>query len=171
MPAERSTDILRANDHLASLGSEELEALLERMKPRTLVSGEPLWSVGEDGTGAFVLVSGRVELTVRVQPDGKRTRHIGEPGMWFGVAHLAGDWEHESTAYPVERTEVLELRRTDFRKLFDDHHPAAFALADAVAERLVEEVRDANRRLQDVFGQPAETLRTLRRRTGESGRR
>lgn len=170
MADESYEEALGRADHIADLEQEEIEDLLEVTQSRTLVPGEPLWSVGEDGDGAYVLVSGRVELTLRVQPDGKQTRQVGTPGSWIALPHLAAEWEHESTAYPIERTEILKLERSDFWELFDQQHPAAFAVADAVAEQLVEEVRDANRRLQEVFGHPAETLRTLRRRARDAGR-
>lgn len=171
MEREQYVEVLRREEHLAELETEQLEPLVDVLEPRTLVSGEPFWSVGEEGRAAYILVSGRVELTVRAHPDGKRTRQLGEPGTMFGLAHLAGEWKHESTAYPIERTEALKLERSDFEVLFEKRDPAAFRIADAVAARLVEEVRDANRRLQEVFGHPAETLRTLRRRAHKSERR
>jgi len=171
MDRDRSVDALGESPHLADLEPDQLRDLFGVVQPRTFVSGEPIWSVGEVGEAAYLLVSGEVESTIRVQPEGKKTRIVGEAGTWMGLAHLAGEWEHESTAYPVERTEVLKLERGEFREMFDRRHPAAFAVADAVADRLVEEVRDANRRHQEVFGHPAETLRMLRRRTGDSGRR
>jgi CRP-like cAMP-binding protein len=171
MEKESCAGILRQDEHLAKLESEDLEDLVEVLESRTLVSGEPIWSVGDAGDAAYVLGAGRVELTIRAQPDGKRTRQHGTPGTMLGLAHLAGEWEHESTAYPLERTEVLRLARSDFRVLLEQHHPAAFRIVDAVAVRLVEEVRDANRRMQEVSGHPAETLRTLRRRARKSERR
>lgn len=157
-------DALRQRPQFDDLEEEELEELVEAAESRTLLTGDALWSRGDEGDGAFVLISGRIELTYQVQPDGKRQVQYDDPGVILGAAHLIHDWEHESSAFPRERSEVLKIEREAFQRLFDERHPAAYRVVDALAEQLVEEVRDANQRLQEVFGRPAETLRMLRRR-------
>ncbi|MFB6350347.1 MAG: Crp/Fnr family transcriptional regulator, partial [Bradymonadaceae bacterium] len=161
----------RESRWLAELDDEALEDFIDICQPRTLVTGDALWTTGETGEGAFVLLSGCVELSWRVQPDGQQNKQMTQPGTLLGLAHLIHPWEHESSAVPLEATDVLRIDREDFQELFDRQHPAAYRLVDAIAETLVEEVRDANRRLHEVFGHPAETLRTLRRRAHDSTRR
>lgn len=168
----RASDIelLREVEHFAELEDDELEDLLEICESRTIVSGEPIWSAGERGESAYMLVSGRIEWTWRAPIDGREQTQLVRSGEFVGLPYLVGDWEHESTAYAVERTELIAIDRVDFRGLFDEQHPAAYRLTDLIAEALVKEVRDANERLNEVFGHPAETLRMLRRRTSESKR-
>jgi CRP-like cAMP-binding protein len=165
------TDILGSARLFGSLSEDHLQDLLERCRHRTHISGEALWAAGEPGDAAYILVEGRLETTWRVQPDGQRSRQAAHPGATLGLAYLVHDWAHESSAYPLEKSEVLELRRRDFQELFEQGHPAAFRLTDALADELVDEVRDANRRMHEVFGHPADTLRTLRRRARSSERR
>lgn len=157
-------DALGRRPHFREVEEEKLEDLVEAAEPRTLMTGDALWSRGDVGQEAYILVSGRIEVAYQVQPDGKREEQYDDPGVILGAAYLIHDWEHESSAYPRERSEVLELSRESFQRLFETGHPAAYRVVDVLAEQMVEEVRDANRRLQDVFGHPAETLRTLRRR-------
>ena len=115
-------------------------------------------------------LKGRIEVTSRVQPDGQRTTQFDEVGEVLSLPSLVNAWEHRSAGTAVDRSEVLELTRSTFDELFDDEHPAAFRLVDAIADELVGEMRDANRRLHEVFGHPAETLRMLRRRSRETKR-
>lgn len=157
-------DVLGDRPYFSEVDEDDLVDLVDTAEPRTLMTGDGLWSRGDEGRCAYILMSGRIELAYKVQPDGKREEVYDEPGAILGAAYLVHGWEHESSAYPVERSEVLELSRESFRRLFDARHPAAYRIVDILAEQMVEEVRDANRRLQDVFGHPAETLRTLRRR-------
>ena len=171
MDDEAYADILRRDAHLDRLEDQQLQELVDRCTHRRMVTGEALWANGDAGESAYVLLSGRVELSWRVHPDGKQKKQITQPATLLGLPHLIHAWEHESAAYPLERTEVLQLERSDFDQLFGAQHPAAYRLVDAVAEELVEEVRDANRRLHEVFGHPAETLRMLRRRGRGSERR
>jgi len=145
----------------------ELDALLERCTLRAFTRGDALWTVGDPADSAFVLLSGRIERTRTVQPDGHLSQQFGTPGDWLSLTALLHAVEHSSAATPLERTEVLELTRGDFEELFAAGHPAAYRLADAIAAAVVEEMRDSNRRVHQVFGQPAETLRMLRRRMRE----
>jgi CRP-like cAMP-binding protein len=110
------------------------------------------------------LVRGRIERTQRSWPDLQRTQQFSEPGALMSISSLVSAWAHTSAAYPLEPSEVLVLDHAAFQQLMDAHHPAAFRLVDAIAENLVHEMRDVNRRLQEVFGHPAETLRSLQRR-------
>jgi len=164
-------EVCRRDPHLGELDDESLEAFIEMCTPRKRVTGDALWTVGEAGESAFVLVSGRVELSWRVQPDGQQKKQMTRPGTLLGLAQLIHPWEHERSAVFMEPTEVLRIDREDFEAMFDRRHPVAYRLVDAVAETLIDEVRDANRRLHEVFGHPAETLRTLRRRAHDSRRR
>jgi CRP/FNR family transcriptional regulator len=171
MASDVDEDILRRSSHLDELDEQALAEFVEACRARTLITGDALWKVGESGESAYVILSGEVELVWRVQPDGREEEQFTQPGTILGLPHLIHPWAHESSAYPLETAEVLRLDRPAFEEMFEAQHPAAYRLVDAVAEELVDEVRDANCRLQDVFGHPAETLRTLRRRAHDSTRR
>lgn len=160
-------DTLGGHDFFASWTDDELAALAEITQRRIYNIGEALWSTGVTGNEAFILLSGRIERSQMVRPDGLRTEQFSEPGDLLSLSSLVQPWEHTSSGTPLERSEVLVLTRADFMDLFESGHHAAYKLVDAIATNLVHEMRDANRRLHKVFGQPAETLRTLRRRLRE----
>lgn len=164
-------EALRRQEWFDSLDDEELQPLLEVADPRKLMTGDALWSRGDRPEAAYVLVEGRIETRRTVQPDGRQTEQITRAGSLLGLSALVSDWTHDTSAYPMERTDVLRLERTAFEEMFEARRPVAFRLVDAMTERLVEEIQDANRRMQEVFGQPGETLRTLRRRARNSKRR
>lgn len=131
----------------------------------TLLPGQALWVPGEVKDAAFILVSGRVELTFRIQPDGQRQAQYTVAGTLLTLSSLVHPWPHASAGVALERSRLLKLTHTAFMALFEAGRPCAYYLVDAIADDLVEEVRDANRRLHEVFGHPAETLRMLRRRS------
>ncbi|MBA2663615.1 MAG: cyclic nucleotide-binding domain-containing protein [Bradymonadaceae bacterium] len=156
--------ILKAHPLFANLGEADIDKLIAACEPKSFLSGEAIWTIAQEGQAGFLLISGRVETTRRLQPDGQRTQHHSEPGTWLALWALVQGWPHQSSAFALERTEMLRLPRTAFEQMFAAGEPAAFGLVDAIAEDLVHDMRDANRRLHEVFGHPAETLRTLRRR-------
>lgn len=146
----------------------ELESLVAACRSRRLASREALWAVGTPGDSAYFLIDGRLEQTRRLPPDDKRVDQIDETGAMVGLSYLVKQWEHESAVTALERTELLQLDRESFREMFDDGRIAAYRLVDQMAEQLVREMRDANERLHQVFGNPAETLRMLRRRVRDT---
>lgn len=161
-------DALSTTPFFEDFEPEELTTLIAACERKILAPREALWAVGTPGDAAYFLVDGRIEKTLRLPPDGKRVDQIESPGAMLALSHLVKEWEHESMATSVERSQLLRLRRTDFKQLFDAGESAAYRLVDQLAEQLVREMRDANRRLHEVFGNPAETLRTLRRRVRQT---
>ncbi len=161
-------DVLKANPLFENLTDHEFTPLLAMPELTTFRQGEPLWTGDKNPRAAFVLLSGRVEQSRHVQPDGLRKQHFEQPGTWLGLSALVQESACMYTAIALERVTVLRLPRTSFQTLFDQDDQAAYILADAIAEALVTEMYDTNRRLHEVFGFPAETLRTLRRRINKS---
>lgn len=152
------------------LDHDEVVDLVEVCEYEKVIAAQPLWTPGDPGEACYILLSGQIDVTYRVPPDGQRVMQHSEPGELFSINSLVGSWPHTSAGTAAERSEVLELRPDGFERLFADEHPSAFVIADALADELVEEMRDANRRLHEVFGHPAETLRMLRRRSRETKR-
>lgn len=165
---ERYEQLLASTPSFEAFEAGELQALLSICEPKILAPREALWAVGSRGDAAYILVEGRIEQVRRLPPDEKRVDQIDEPGTMVGLSYLVKAWEHQSAATAVERTELLKLDRLEFEKMFEAQETAAFRLVDRLAEDLVQDMRDANRRLQEVFGSPAETLRTLRRRVRQA---
>lgn len=156
--------ILQAHPLFAELASSDLDTLLNACESATFLPGEPLWTADQALNAAYILLAGRVELTRHVQPDGLRTLQVSQPGTLLAQSSLVQSLPLQGTARALEKVKALRLPRAAFDALFAKDAPAAYILIDAIAESLVQDMHDTNRRLHDVFGQPAETLRTLRRR-------
>lgn len=161
---ERYCSVLEKTPVFEDFQAQELQDLVGACERKRLAPREALWAVGSSGEAAHILIDGRIEVTRRLTPDGQRVEQVDAPGSMLGLASLVKQWEQESAATALKRTELLCLSRQSFEEMFDAGHGAAYRLVDEIAEQLVREMRDANRRLHKVFGSPAETLRTLRRR-------
>ena len=157
-------EILQGSNAFGGLSRGELLQMVNACQRRTVHPGEAVWAVGEPTDATYILLRGRVERSVTVYPDGHRTTQYARPASLLSLHSLVQQLPHTSAGTALEQTEVLELARDSFEELFAAEHPASYAILDALAEELVSEMRDANRRLHEVFGHPAETLRMLRRR-------
>lgn len=157
-------DVLRDASAFSIFEDEDLHTLISHCELRRLAPREALWAAGSTGNRAYILIDGALEQTLRHPPQGQSILQHRQPGTLLGLHHIVQDWEHSSAVTTLEQSELLVLTQERFQTLFDAAEPAAFRLVDRLAEQLVTEMREANERLQDVFGHPAETLRTLRRR-------
>lgn len=166
MKKDEYVEKLFGQGYLADFTRDELGRLVDACKSRVYLPGEALWAVGERRAGAFVIVSGRVERKVRITGS-RRNEQYGERGRILALSALVSEWQFHSSAYALERTEVLILTRKAFDRLFDAEDIVAYKLVDQIAAYLVRDMRRANERVQEVFGRPAETLRMLRRRIRE----
>ncbi|WP_164856381.1 Crp/Fnr family transcriptional regulator [Lujinxingia sediminis] len=158
-------EALRARPFFDTLSDEEFERLIDACDLRTLAPREVLWAVGRQGQSCYVLISGRLEQSLTRQPAGRKVTQIDRPGTFMALSYLVKPWRHHSSTIALERSVVLKLDRERFEAMFEAGDAVAFRLVDELAEALVQEMRDANERLHEVFGNPAETLRLLRRRT------
>lgn len=159
---------LETTEFFSTFEAEELRRLVEACERKTLAPREPLWAMGAEGSAAYILIQGRLEQVQRLHPDGARSNQIDRPGTLLAVSYLVKGWKHQSAASALERTELLRLDREAFEALFNAQDMAAYRLVDRLADEVVQEMRDANRRLHEVFGNPAETLRNLRRRVRQA---
>jgi CRP/FNR family transcriptional regulator, cyclic AMP receptor protein len=164
----RYEEVLARAAFFSTFEEGELTRLIDACERRILAPREPLWAVGSAGDSAYILIEGRLEQVHRFQPDGTRIDQVDQPGDIVGLSYLVKGWNHQSAASAVERTELLRLERDRFQALFDAEDMAAYRLVDHLADEVVREMRDANRRLHEVFGNPAETLRNLRRRVRQA---
>lgn len=170
MQSDEIIEILSGCPQFMHWPHEDLSALVVSCQVRTVHHGEALWTEGQEGDSAFILLKGRVERSQHVRPEGHRFWQFEQPGSMLSLASLVERWPHTSAGAPLEPSVVLELKRDKFLQMFNAGYPAAYRIMDAIAEHIVQEMRDANRRVHQVFGHPAETLRLLRRRVRDHER-
>lgn len=162
-------EVLEGQGALIDFTRDDLAAFIAACDHRVLAAGEALWTIDERRESAFFLVDGVIERRIQT-PIMQEVVQFGLPGTPLSLSGLLADWEYHSGAYTLIRSEVLELSRPSFEELLEARAPVAYRLIDIIAIYLVDDMRRANARLQEVFGRPAETLRTLRRRIREDAK-
>ncbi|MEZ4462873.1 MAG: Crp/Fnr family transcriptional regulator [bacterium] len=162
-------EVLEGQGALIDFSPDELERFVAACNHRVFAAGEALWTIDQKRQSAFFLVDGVIERRIQTSLN-QEVDQFGLPGVPLSLSALISDWEYHSGAYTLIRSEVLELTRDAFEALLEAKDPVAYRLIDLIATYLVDDMRRANARLQEVFGRPAETLRTLRRRIREDAK-
>jgi hypothetical protein len=138
--------LLRALDSFGDFTIDELNAMLAVATRCDLPKGRLLFREGDPGESCFVLVSGQVDVTIKV----RQQRHLLaqlSPGTVFGqVSLIAG--EPRSATCTIRRDAVLaQLDRAACETLLSTKAPVALKFLAALNRGLTEALRIADRRL------------------------
>ena len=116
---------------LSNLDEAALDAIAFASETKILRRGERLFTRGEPGNCAYVLITGRLALS-----EGEDSEVQVKPGSLIGEMALLVDSERRSTANAVEPSVVLLIPRNVFMRILKDHPASAVRLREFCAQRL-----------------------------------
>jgi CRP-like cAMP-binding protein len=104
--------------------------------------GEPIFSVGDAPTCAYLIQSGKVEIRV-----GARARVIDtlESGEIFGEMALVDDHARSASAFAVELTTCTIITKQQFAKHMERSDPLTRAMLKLMTKRLRNIAHDAHK--------------------------
>lgn len=120
------------------LSVRELAVVDQMFHARHYLADEVIFDEGEEGQGLFVVLSGRVKITLPTTVDSVLIE-LG-PGAFFGEVALLDQSVRTAQARAIEDAEIVALFRTEFYSLLQTHSAIAsrisFQLARVLAARL-----------------------------------
>ena len=110
-------DVLKQVPLFALLDDEETAVLAGQVELKKFAPRQRIYKIGDAGGQAYVVVSGRVQVTT-VDQDHQEVE-IDEPtrGEFFGFASMLDQTPHQSGAMALEETLCLEVSRDDIAVL------------------------------------------------------
>jgi len=168
-------EILRNIPLFASLTNVEIARLAQVTSLRLCRRDEVVFYEDEEGDFFFVIVSGRVKVTLLGIPD-RFTRGYGRevllsslgPGDFFGEMALVDNEPRSATAVATEETELLLIHRSDFQRVLTNYRGFVGTLLRSLTARL----RRANQQIAtlvilDGYGRTARAILDLAREQGK----
>ena len=126
----------------AGLSDEQLDAVEEAGERRRYEAGDTLFSEGEEGTHAYCLLSGRVELSVAMADRTEQVPvHVATPGSVFGEFVLFERRPRSATARAVRSVHVLAVRAEDLHAEFVKDPAAGYIVMHNLCNILVDRMR------------------------------
>ena len=134
------------------LSMRDLAMVDSLMHERSYIADEVIFDEGEEGQGLFLVLSGRVKITL---PADINTVLIDlGPGAFFGEVALLDQSVRTAQARAIEDTQIVALFRAEFYSLLETHSHIAsrisFQLAKVLAARLRQSVLSNNSRHHDA---------------------
>ena len=130
--AEQKANLLHSCPICSSLGGESLTAIAEVATQRLFEPNEPLATEGEDCTGFYLVVSGKVRV-FKTSPSGReKVLLVAEDGMTFGEAALFGSGKFLLNAVALLPTRTLFIPRTEFLNMLKKNPDLALQVMESL---------------------------------------
>jgi len=128
------------------LSMRDLAMVDSLMHERRYLADEVIFDEGEEGQGLFLVLSGRVKITLPASVNAVLIE-LG-PGAFFGEVALLDQSVRTAQARAIDDTQIAALFRADFYSLLETHSAIAsrisFQLARGLAARLRQSIIDTN---------------------------
>jgi len=129
------------------LSMRDLAMVNALMHERNYLANEVIFDEGEEGQGLFIVLSGRVKITLPRDVDNVLIE-LG-PGAFFGEVALLDKSVRTAQARAIEDTQIVAFFRAEFYSLLETHSAIAsrisFELAKVLAARLRQSVLNTSR--------------------------
>jgi CRP/FNR family cyclic AMP-dependent transcriptional regulator len=130
------------------LSFRDLAMVDSLMHERNYLAEEVIFDEGEEGQGLFVVLSGRIKITLPAAVDTVLIE-LG-PGAFFGEVALLDQSVRTAQSRAIEDSQIVVLFRAEFTSLLETHSSIAsrisFQLARVLAARLRQMVVNTERR-------------------------
>lgn len=136
-PQSSESTLLRQNYLFAGLPTDHLEDIIRHASVVTVRAGEMLFNRGQPASHFFLVVEGRIELSL-ISPTGdKKIIDVISPGNTFAEAIM---FQRQSTfpvgAFGMETSVVIQIENQRYLDALNDNAQACLTLLGDVSRRL-----------------------------------
>lgn len=130
--------VLADTDFFMGADSELLSRIAQTGKVRNLVRGDVLFESGDDPDSLFVVLSGRIAISIGNRPYDHRESVIAlmDEGDLFGEMGMLDDSKRSAGARALEATAVLEIPYSAVRNELDNSRPLMWNVIKLLSNRL-----------------------------------
>ena len=154
---------------LRQLSGEDAEALLARVRRRTIQPGTEIIRAGSAGDEAVLVLAGRVRLVAYGTDRREVVLALRGPGELIGEMAALGAGRRTASAVAVEEVEAGFLQASQLLEFLREHPDAGLVLIRMVVRRLAEATQDVvDLATQDSVGRLARRLVVLSSEHGKA---
>jgi small-conductance mechanosensitive channel len=143
------------------LAEEELERLAKASTTRVFAPGEAIVRRGQEGNSMFVIVRGSVKVQIP-ENDYQKTINTLKMNDFFGEMSLLTGQPRTATVIAEEETEVIQIKKTALKPLFEVNPELMKAICDIIEERrllLVQKEAEEEEKLKEAGSGVLSSLR------------
>ena len=123
--------ILKQSELFKGLKKEFVKSIMDLTEKESFETGDRIFIEGDPAEGFYVLLKGRVKLTIG--DDGRLVHTVGRGGEVFGWSSLVGREVYSASAVCVKPTKLLKIESGEFQNLLEGDPASGFALMRGLA--------------------------------------
>lgn len=152
MTLDRRIQVLR--HAFPSLNDDTLAYVAQNAREMRVAGGDRICEEGESGDAAYLILSGRVQVSKHLALGTQHLLNELLPGQFFGELALVEDVPRMASVDALEETVLLVITKDDFQELVAQHPEAAIPVLRSIGARL----RDSDQRSIDDLRRKNEEL-------------
>ena len=134
--------MLKQSPVFSLVPTDDLRQVAQALEERKFFSGDRIFEINAQGDNLYILVSGRVGISIDPEPASRNFIATLGSGDCFGEMNLLDDKPRSATAHVIEDSVVLSLDKSRLRGLILSYPEISIGMLRSLSLRL----REANLR-------------------------
>jgi CRP-like cAMP-binding protein len=134
--------LLKRSMVFSEVSTDDLRHVAQALEEERYFGGDRVFDIGDQGDHMYILVSGKIGLSLDEAPGGKAVFAVLGPGEHFGEMNLLDGLPRSATAQVLEDSRLLVLEKTRLHGLIMSYPEISLGML----RRLSLRVRDAHGR-------------------------
>lgn len=168
-----TAELLRHVEIFSLLEGAELDALTRRLHARGVESGSLIFEEGDGGSELFIVQTGRVSVSVRLNNGLEQEIAEFRAGDFFGEMSIFEDAPRSASCRTKEKSTLLSLQKEDFYRLTAEHPQVSIKLMHKMLSIITWRLRNTSEFVSDMveWGEEARRRAITDELTGVYNRR
>jgi CRP/FNR family cyclic AMP-dependent transcriptional regulator len=138
--------LLKQSPVFSMVSTDDLRVVAQSLEKQDYFAGDRVFEINDQGDHLYLLVSGKIGISIDRNPSSKNYIAILEHGDTFGEMNLLDDLPRSATAHVLEDATVLTLEKTRLRGLIQSYPDISIGMLRSLSLR----VREVNNKLLSV---------------------
>lgn len=147
-----ATELLAKTDLFGALSDDDLATVVQEMRETTFSSGQVVFGRGDPGKDIYLVLKGRVRLSVLTAEGRELSFAHAEAGQIFGEIAVLDGGERTADATTVGKVTALTLSKAALQRLMESN----VGLRQGVIRFLCNRLREADQQLEGIALYPIE---------------
>ena len=138
--------LLKQSSVFSMVDTDDLLMVAQSLETQDYFAGDRVFEINDQGDHLYILVSGKIGITIDNDPGSKNYIAIIGQGDTFGEMNLLDDLPRSATARVIEDSTVLTLGKTRLRGLIQSYPDISIGMLRSMSLR----IRKMNDRLLSI---------------------
>ena len=135
--------LLKRSPMFSMVSTDDLRVVAQALEMQEYFRGDRVFEVNQQGDYLYLLVSGRIGISIEQDPSSREFIATLGPGECFGEMNLLDDLPRSATAQVLEDSTVLALEKTRLKRLIQSYPDISIGMLRSLSLR----IRELNSRL------------------------